>query len=130
MIRASPCRRRWIANSLLATVILLCAVLYAYPPARTSLYPACPIRQFLGIDCPGCGTTRALAALLHGHLTEALRLNALFILLLSIALAGAIETYRRAIRATSFDWPNPPAASIYATLAATAIFTVARNVLH
>ena len=109
---------------------MLCAVLFAYPPTLTSLYPDCPIRQFLGVDCPGCGATRALAALLHGHLTEALSLNALFVLLLPITLAGAIETYRRAIRPTSFRWPNPPAAAIYATLVSTAIFTLARNVHH
>ena len=105
-------------------------MLLLYPPSRTSFYPACPIRQYLGIDCPGCGATRALAALLHGHLAEAIRLNALFVLLLPIAIAAAIETYRRAIRPGIFHWPSPPAATVYATLAATAIFTVARNVLH
>lgn len=94
-----------------------------------TLYPACPIHQFLGIDCPGCGATRALAALLHGQFAEALRLNALLVLLLPIALAGALETYRRAIRPESFRWPNPPDAAIYATLAVTVIFTVARNLL-
>ncbi len=111
-------------------VLLLCAALLLYPPARTSLYPACPIRQYLGIDCPGCGATRALAALLHGRFMEAMRLNALFVLLLPVALAGAIESYRRAIRPGSFRWPQPPAAALYATLATTVLFTVARNLIR
>ena len=98
-------------------------------PRHSSIYPACPIREFLGIDCPGCGATRALAALLRGHFAEALRLNALFVLLLPAALAVAAETYRRAIRPGTFRWPNPPAAALYATLATAAVFTIARNLL-
>ena len=129
MIRDSVNRRRCIANAWLSSTLLMCAALLFCPLTRTSLYPACPIHQYLGIDCPGCGATRALIALLHGHPVQALRLNALFVLLLPIALACAIETYRRAIRAESFSWPNPPRVVIYATLAVTVIFTVARNVL-
>ena len=104
-------------------------MLWLYPPARASFYPACPIHLYLGLLCPGCGATRALAALLRGRVVEAMRLNALFVLLLPIALGGAIESYRRALRPGRFCWPQPPAAALYATLAAAAIFTVARNLL-
>ena len=123
-------RRRLTANALLAAALLLCAALLVDPPARTNLYPGCPIHLYFGIDCPGCGATRALAALLRGHLAEALSLNALFVLLLPIAFAGAIECYRRALRPGAFRWPQPPAPALYATLAATVLFTVARNLLH
>jgi hypothetical protein len=87
----------------------------------------CPIHQWFGIECPGCGATRALAALLRGRLIEALRLNALFVLLLPCALAFAAESYRRAQRVGAFRWPQPPAGAVYATLAAAVLFTVARN---
>jgi len=123
-------RRRLRAHLLLAAVALVCAGLFVWPPARMSFYPACPIHQLFGIDCPGCGATRALAALLHGQLTQALRLNALFVLLLPFALAGAGESYRRALRPGEFHWPQPPAPALYSTVAAAAIFTVARNLLH
>jgi hypothetical protein len=123
-------RRKLTANALLAATVLACAALLVYPPARTSLYPVCPIHLYLGIDCPGCGATRALAALLQGRFIEAIHLNALFVLLLPIALAGAIESYRRAIRPGSFRWPQPPAPALYTTLAATVLFTVARNMLQ
>ena len=119
--------RRATANVVLTAALLLCAALIFYPPARTSLYPACPFHLYFGIDCPGCGATRALAALLRGHLAEALRLNPLFVLLLPIALAGAAESYRRAIRPGAFRWPQPPMPALYATLATTVLFTVARN---
>jgi hypothetical protein len=122
-------RRRRIAHALLAAALLGCAVLLLCPPTRTNFYPACPIHLYLGLLCPGCGATRALAALLRGRVMEAMRLNALFVLLLPIALAGAIESYRRALRPERFRWPQPPAAALYATLAVAAIFTVARNLL-
>jgi hypothetical protein len=119
--------RRLIANALLASAVLACACLLFYPPTQSSVYPACPIHALFGIDCPGCGATRALAALLRGHLREALHFNALFVLLLPVALPGAIATYRRAIRPGPFRWPTPPMPAIYATVAVTTIFTVARN---
>jgi preprotein translocase subunit Sec61beta len=120
-------RRRILAHALLAAAVVLCAALFLYPPSRVSLYPACPIYQILHLECPGCGSTRALAALLHGHLHEALRLNALFVLLLPFALLGAAVSYRRALRPGVFCWPRPPAAALYATLAVTVLFTIARN---
>ena len=128
-MRNSP-SRRGIANALLAVALVLCAMLLIDPPTRFSFYPVCPIHQLFGIDCPGCGATRALAALLHGHLREALHLNALFVLLLPGALTIAIETYRRAIRRGAFHWPQPPAPALYATLAATILFTIARNIIR
>ena len=121
--------RKTLANILLALAVLLCAVLLLYPPTRSHIYPACPFHRYLGILCPGCGATRALASLLHGRLLEAVRFNALFVLLLPVLLAGGIESYRRAFRPESFRWPEPPAPALYVTLAAAAVFTLARNLL-
>ena len=35
----------------------------------------CPFREFLHIDCPGCGLTRATIALLKGDISKSLHLN-------------------------------------------------------
>jgi Protein of unknown function (DUF2752) len=127
LIRDSLTHRRHIANGAVAAMLCAFAILWLHP--QSSLFPACPIHQLFGIDCPGCGATRALAALLRGHVAEALRLNALFVMLLPAALAFAFETYRRAIRTEAFRWPAPPAPALFAILAVAAIFTVARNLL-
>jgi hypothetical protein len=50
-------------------------VLYTFPPVTAGFYPQCLFHQLTGLDCPGCGTTRALHALLHGRVLEALRFN-------------------------------------------------------
>ena len=102
-------------------------MLVLYPPLRVGFYPACPVHEYLHLECPGCGATRALAALLRGHLIDALRLNALFVALLPFAFAGTIETYRRALRPGAFRWPQIPDPALYAALAATGVFTILRN---
>ena len=37
--------------------------------------PRCPSKLITGYDCPGCGTQRALHALLHGDIAGAWRFN-------------------------------------------------------
>jgi len=123
-------RRRCFANAIVGVVLLVCAAAYFFPPGTARFWPQCPIHQLFGIDCPGCGATRALAALLHGHLRDALRFNALFVLLLPFAIAGAALSYRRALEHGSFRWPNPPRFATYATCGIALIFTVARNLPH
>jgi hypothetical protein len=122
-------RRRWVANGLLGLGVVLCAVLVIYPPERVGFYPVCPIYEYLHFECPGCEATRALAALLRGHVAEAMRLNALFVVLLPFALAGGVECYRRAVRVGEFCWPEAPGVAVYGALGAAAVFTVVRNLV-
>lgn len=61
----------WIGLTALAAAAAL-AVLYQYI-LRNILPPGyCLFDKYLGIYCPGCGGTRALYALLHGHFLKAL----------------------------------------------------------
>ena len=42
--------------------------------------PSCPVKALTGLDCPGCGATRAGASLLRGDITAALDHHALLVL--------------------------------------------------
>jgi hypothetical protein len=78
---------------------------YAVDPAR-GFYPQCLLYQTTGLYCAGCGATRALRALLHGRVIEALHDNVLFVSLLPVALVLAALYAGRAWRADR--WPAIP----------------------
>jgi len=124
------CQRRIAANATVGCVLIALCVLAFLPPDRFAIYPSCPVRDYLGLLCPGCGATHALSTLLRGHILEALHQNALFVLLLPFALFYAARTYLRAIRHGDFYWPRIPSSALAAMLLATAAFTVVRNLPH
>jgi hypothetical protein len=63
-------------------VIGVGAILFFIDPMRMGIFPPCPLHRYTGLWCPGCGATRALHQLVHGHLAEAFRFNPLAILAL------------------------------------------------
>ncbi len=91
-MRAAALRRLW-----LIPVLALGALLYfLVDPGESALMPKCIFKALTGLDCPGCGSQRALHALLHGHLLEALRMNALLVLMLPlIGFMIWLETVRK-----------------------------------
>jgi hypothetical protein len=54
--------------------------LFLFEPGRTGFFPLCPFRLLTGLQCPGCGTTRALHELVHGHFLAAFMLNPLLLI--------------------------------------------------
>ncbi|MCE0522454.1 MAG: DUF2752 domain-containing protein [Methylacidiphilales bacterium] len=80
------------------------AFLYAVDPNRHTVYPECLLYNATGIYCAGCGTTRAIYALLHGRVLEALHDNALFITALPVILYVAASYALAAWRADA--WPR------------------------
>ncbi|WP_179581321.1 DUF2752 domain-containing protein [Tunturiibacter gelidoferens] len=111
----------------LAIVGVVAGVLRRFPPAQYSFYPRCPIYEAFHLQCPGCGATRAVAALLQGRLNEAIHLNALITLLLPLAAAYGFGWYWRFVRREDDGWPRMPGAPVYVVLAVASIFTVLRN---
>jgi hypothetical protein len=115
------------AAATVSLVALSAAVLLFLPPTRFSFYPRCPIYSWLHLQCPGCGATRALAAVLRAHFIEALHFNALVTLMLPLAASYFGVGIRGAFHSETFRWPEPPASAVYSALALATIFTVVRN---
>ncbi|MFI3299433.1 MAG: DUF2752 domain-containing protein [Rikenellaceae bacterium] len=66
-------------------IIALSFFVYLYwkvSPSETALFPKCPTLMYLGFECPGCGSQRAIHHLLNGEMLEAMRMN--FLLVISI----------------------------------------------
>lgn len=118
---------RAVPLSTLAGIAAAAVLVLRLPPAVYTFYPRCPIRVYFHLDCPGCGATRAFAALLHGHLAEAFHLNALFVVMLPLLASYATVSGYRAWTKDTFSWPQIPPWSTYALLAVSVVFTAARN---
>ena len=102
-------------------------VLYNFSPAEHSFYPRCVFHLLTGWQCPGCGGTRALYHLLHLHMGEALRYNALITALAPLALAWFVYWYATLIfrgEAPDVRISRPIAVSLYFIVV---FFVVARN---
>ncbi|MDP9340318.1 MAG: DUF2752 domain-containing protein [Acidobacteriota bacterium] len=117
------------AHAVAAALATAAAVLYRFPPERYHFYPQCPVFRYLHMYCPGCGATRALAALLHGRLVEALHYNAFVVLLLPPVVYFLIRTYARILRGESFAWPEISPAAINFLLLAGSLFVLLRNTM-
>jgi hypothetical protein len=59
---------------------MLAGILYfRFNPADSLLFPKCPFLMLTGLKCPGCGSQRAVYALLHLDFRAACLHNALLI---------------------------------------------------
>lgn len=123
----SQAARRLAAQFWLLAAALLAFVLWRFPPAAWGFYLQCPVFYWLHLYCPGCGATRALAALLHGRLNEALRLNAVTVAFLPPACAFFGLSYWRAIQTRAFHWPALSPRATMLSLMVVALFTIVRN---
>jgi len=118
---------KFFAGAALGAAILGAgAVLYFFNPSTHGFYPVCEFHQLTGLNCPGCGGTRAVYQLLHGHLLRALEDNALVVLALA-GLAGRgvwCETKKFLRRPAG---PFLPPEFFWPLLVIAVVFTVLRN---
>lgn len=57
------------------------ATVYAvFDPLESGFFPRCMFHELTGLQCPGCGSQRALHAILNGDIPAAWHFNPLFIL--------------------------------------------------
>ncbi|WP_413254481.1 DUF2752 domain-containing protein [Streptomyces europaeiscabiei] len=101
-VRRGPLRERaaleaWLGALLLAAVALATALA---DPAQPGPFPACPFRAVTGLDCPGCGSLRALHQLTRGHMVAAADCNALLLAFLPVAAGGMAARRHQQVPAT------------------------------
>jgi hypothetical protein len=103
-------------------------VLYLYDPTTAGFYPVCQVHQLTGLECPGCGSLRALHQLTHGHFAAAWNFNPLLVTVLPMGIWLGMREAARWI--FGWTWPgifNRPIVG-WSLLAATIVFGIARNI--
>ena len=101
-------------------------VVFFFNPSTHHFYPVCLFHALTGLNCPGCGMTRALYALLHGNVMLALKYNALFVVSLVAVAAWGAKSAVRKMR----NQPVPlkiPSKILWLLLILAILFAVVRN---
>ena len=91
-------------------------LIFVFNPETTSFYPRCPFYVLTGLQCPGCGTSRGLHALLHLRLAEAWRYNPM--MMASIPLIISFTLFPRLCKNVIIGW---------IVLAVTLVWWIVRN---
>ena|SRR5581483_7072912 len=118
-------RLAWVSAMFLAG---LAAGVVVGKPGHAAFLPPCVFQKLTGLYCPGCGSTRAVWYLVHGHPLKALGENALVVLLLPFMVYDlAAVLGRRWVTLSSRLRPW----MLWTLLGVVIAFTIARNVpLH
>ncbi|MEY3141911.1 MAG: hypothetical protein RLY21_404 [Planctomycetota bacterium] len=137
---AERARHPWLARQpidsrarVLAGVLLLGAMagllaIALKDPRTHGLGVLCPSRRFLGIYCPGCGTTRATYDLLHGEFARAFRHNPLFVILGAPLVAVFIGSLGWTVFRAERIALRVPQRVALALIALLIVYGVARNI--
>ncbi|MGC8744743.1 MAG: DUF2752 domain-containing protein [Verrucomicrobiia bacterium] len=109
----------------LVGLVLFSLFYYYYGAMLMRFIPPCLLYTVIGIECPVCGSQRAIYSLLHGNVAEALKLNGFIVL----ALIIGIILYFKLI--TDYYFKNKPIRVklywIYALVVFAILFTIFRN---
>lgn len=80
-------------------------MVYAFfDPAETWWMPKCPVHFLTGFNCPGCGSQRAIHAMLHGDFSGAFRENAILFLVIPFIIVVAFAELQRNRYPSLYRW--------------------------
>jgi hypothetical protein len=98
-VEADRARQLMITAGVWLSLAAVAIFLFFFNPASPAnqWFPKCPFRLVTGMQCPGCGSTRAFYQLLHLHPIAAFKLNPLMVLTLPFIVYGFLGFTRSAI---------------------------------
>lgn len=79
-----------VTATLVITAIAAVALYTAIDPESSVFFPKCPFHMLTGLECPGCGSQRAIHSLLNGDIAAAIHYNLLIVLSIPYLLLLAI----------------------------------------
>lgn len=120
---------RFVTGASAAALLCALAVVYTFSPAEYAFYPRCLFYTTTHLLCPGCGSTRALHALLHLDVRSALHYNALFTVLAPVVFVWLVFCCYRVMRYDRLPQLTIPRELTPCMVAVVLLFTIARNTL-
>jgi hypothetical protein len=126
----SRAARLWAGGALVAVAAALTLLARVDPAGHPNL-PRCVSKSLTGLECAGCGSTRATHHLLNGRVGPAWRHNpAMIVLGLPLGLWAVAELAAAALTGRGLPRPPLPRSAGWIALAALVLFSVVRNIPH
>ena len=124
-------RCKWFYAAAAIAVVIVGAVLFFFNPAETGVFPRCPFLMLTGYECPGCGSQRAIHALLHGDIIKAWDYNPLLVIAVPDIILGFIAelSFRRSRLMRTVRDRLYSGRAVWMVLTVIIIYWIGRNVL-
>lgn len=119
--------RPWLAPVTTGALAVLGSGALALVDPGTTGVPLCPLKAVTGLDCPFCGSLRAVHALTRLDLTTALDHNVLFTVAVPILVVAWVVWLLRSLGRPALPRLVLPASTGPALLALAVVFGIARN---
>ncbi|HOO57432.1 MAG TPA: DUF2752 domain-containing protein [bacterium] len=92
-------RRKIIALAYIAVIVFVPAAFALIPTTTIEHGPTlCLFKLIFGIECPGCGMTRAVSAVMHGNIAAAIEYNPLVLPAFPLLVIVAAKTFLKQLR--------------------------------
>ncbi len=122
---------RKLVKILLSISFLIIAVLivFRYNPEEYSWFPKCMFYQLTGLQCPACGSQRAVHAFLHGNFTQAFLYNPFMIISIPYAVGVVFATLIETPFFTKIKTILLHEVSVYTYVALFVFWWILRNII-
>ncbi len=122
--------RRSLIIILVAVLLLVFGfIYYALDPSASTVFPRCPFFTLTGYKCPGCGSQRAIHALLNGDVAGAFGYNAFLMIAIPWIVLCLYAESRRTRNPQLYARLNAPLL-VWLLLALVVIWWVLRNIFN
>nr|WP_316623737.1 DUF2752 domain-containing protein [uncultured Ruminococcus sp.] len=120
-------KERFIKLAKPAAIVLAMGFAYLLLHELTGLALFCPIRQFLGLYCPGCGVSRMFFHLAHFEGAEAFSSNCVVFCMLPVAVIMCLIHGYRFVRYGDGSLSRFENILLYIAIGVLFVFGVVRN---
>ena len=113
-------------------IIVGLAILYKLnSPAEYILFPKCLFRAATGLQCPGCGSQRAIHSLLNFDILNAIKENAILVISMPYLLTGMLFDTIKSNNGSFLKWRKIlfGEKAIWGILSIIILFWVVRNIV-
>ena len=122
-------RRSLVITVVIVLLLVFGFIYYAIDPATSTAFPRCTFLTLTGYKCPGCGSQRAIHALLNGDIKGALSYNAMLLVAIPWIALCLFAEGQRTRRPRLYERLNAPLL-IWLFLVAVLAWWVLRNIFN